>query len=66
LLVAPDWPVLHDHFALIADDANFGNARRLFEGMRKVQSQRLRTLGRMPDMDELRTLTAADVLACVG
>jgi parallel beta-helix repeat protein len=62
-------PVLHDHFALIADDANFGNARdarRLFEGMRKVQSQRLRTLGRMPDMDELRTLTAADVLACVG
>jgi hypothetical protein len=59
-------PVLHEYFARVADDANFGNARdarRLFEGMRKVQSQRLRTLGRMPDMAELRTLTAADVLS---
>jgi hypothetical protein len=59
-------PVLRDYFARIADDANFGNARdarRLFEGVRKTQSGRLRLLGRMPDMTELRTLTAADVLA---
>jgi hypothetical protein len=57
-------PALRDYFARVADDANFGNARdarRLFEGMRKVQSQRLRLLGRMPDMAELRTLTAEDV-----
>jgi parallel beta-helix repeat protein len=62
-------PVLHDHFARIAGDANFGNARdarRLFEGVRKVQSQRLRLLGRMPEMAELRTLTADDVLAVTG
>jgi hypothetical protein len=59
-------PVLREYFARIADDPNFGNARdarRLFEGVRKVQSQRLRLLGRMPDMAELRTLTAADVVA---
>jgi hypothetical protein len=62
-------PVLRDYFARIADDPNFGNARdarRLFEGMRKMQSQRLRLLGRMPDMTELRTLTANDVLAATG
>jgi hypothetical protein len=62
-------PVLRDYFARIADDPNFGNARdarRLFEGMRKMQSQRLRLLGRMPDMTELRTLTADDVLAATG
>jgi hypothetical protein len=59
-------PTLREYFARIADDPNFGNARdarRLFEGMRKVQSQRLRLLGRMPDMTELRTLTAEDVHA---
>jgi hypothetical protein len=62
-------PVLMDYFARIAGDQNFGNARdarRLFEGVRKVQSQRLRLLGRMPDMAELRTLTAEDVLAVTG
>jgi Right handed beta helix region/ATPase family associated with various cellular activities (AAA)/AAA lid domain len=62
-------PVLLDYFARIADDPNFGNARdarRLFEGVRKVQSQRLRLLGRMPDLTELRTLTAADVSAVTG
>jgi hypothetical protein len=62
-------PVLREHFARIADDPNFGNARdarRLFEGVRKVQSQRLRLLGRMPEMAELQTLTAEDVLAVTG
>jgi hypothetical protein len=62
-------PVLREYFARIADDPNFGNARdarRLFEGVRKVQSQRLRLLGRMPEMAELQTLTAEDVLAATG
>ncbi|MFC6022194.1 right-handed parallel beta-helix repeat-containing protein [Plantactinospora solaniradicis] len=59
-------PVLLDHFARISGDPNFGNARearRLFEGVRKAQSQRLRALGRMPNVLELRTVTAEDVLA---
>ena len=62
-------PVLREYFARIADDQNFGNARdarRLFEGVRKVQSQRLRLLGRMPEMAELQTLTVEDVLAATG
>ncbi|GAB3460441.1 right-handed parallel beta-helix repeat-containing protein [Actinophytocola sediminis] len=62
-------PVLREYFGRIADDQNFGNARdarRLFESVRKVQSQRLRLLGRMPDLTELRTLTSADVLAATG
>ncbi|MGI5212381.1 right-handed parallel beta-helix repeat-containing protein [Plantactinospora sp. CA-290183] len=60
------YPVLLDHFGRIARDPNFGNARdarRLFEGVRKAQSQRLRALGRMPDVAELRTVTADDVRA---
>jgi hypothetical protein len=59
-------PVLLDHFGRISRGPHFGNARdarRLFEGVRTAQSQRLRTLGRMPDVTELRTLTAADVRA---
>jgi len=59
-------PLLLQHFGTIATDPNFGNARdarRLFEGLRKTQSQRLRLLGRMPDMKELRTFTVEDVLA---
>ncbi|TCO54776.1 right-handed parallel beta-helix repeat-containing protein [Actinocrispum wychmicini] len=58
--------VLVDYFERIADDPNFGNARdarRLFESMRKAQAQRLRHLGRMPDVDELRGLLVDDVLA---
>jgi hypothetical protein len=65
--LAPDGtPMLREYFARVANDPNFGNARdarRLFEGVRKVQSQRLRLLGRMPEMAELRTLTTADVVA---
>jgi Right handed beta helix region/ATPase family associated with various cellular activities (AAA)/AAA lid domain len=62
-------PLLREHFTRIADDPNFGNARdarRLFESVRKAQSQRLRLLGRMPDLTELRTLSAADVEAITG
>jgi len=57
-------PLLLSYFDRISHDSNFGNARdarRLFESVRKVQSQRLRLLGRMPDLAELRTLTAQDV-----
>jgi hypothetical protein len=62
-------PLLLEYFDRISREPNFGNARdarRLFEGVRKIQSQRLRGLGRMPDTTELRTLTAGDVLACIG
>jgi hypothetical protein len=56
-------------FADLERGESFGNARearRLFEVMRKEQSRRLRALGRMPDVSELRTLTAADIPATVG
>ncbi|ONI67131.1 ATPase [Kribbella sp. ALI-6-A] len=57
------------YYHRIAHGANFGNARearRLVEGMRKAQSQRLRTLGRMPTTQELRCLLADDVLSACG
>ncbi|MET7282289.1 AAA family ATPase [Kribbella sp. NPDC005582] len=60
---------LTSYFDRIADGPNFGNARearRLVEGMRKAQSQRLRLLGRMPTTDELRALLPDDVLAAAG
>ncbi|TDW90414.1 parallel beta helix pectate lyase-like protein [Kribbella pratensis] len=60
---------LTSYFDRIADGPNFGNARearRLVEGMRKAQSQRLRTLGRRPSTDELRSLLAADVITAAG
>jgi hypothetical protein len=62
-------PPLTSYFDRIANGPNFGNARearRLVEAMRKAQSQRLRTLGRMPTTDELRSLLAADVLTAAG
>ncbi|MFI9815342.1 AAA family ATPase [Saccharothrix variisporea] len=61
-------PVLLDHFERAALEPHFGNARdarRLFEAVRKAQSQRLRTLGRVPDVEELRELRVEDVLAAV-
>ena len=62
-------PMLLRHFASIAGDQNFGNARearKLFESLRKIQSQRLRLLGRTPTLDELRRLSADDAAAHVG
>ena len=59
-------PILLDYFAGVVGDTNFGNARdarRLFEGMRKAQSQRLGALGRMPTIDELRAVLVPDVRA---
>jgi hypothetical protein len=57
---------LLEWFDTIDRGQNFGNARearRLLEGMRKAQSGRLRSLGRMPDRDDLRTLVLDDLLA---
>ncbi|MEJ3743622.1 right-handed parallel beta-helix repeat-containing protein [Actinomycetes bacterium KLBMP 9797] len=57
---------LREWFGQIERDQNFGNARearKLLEGMRKVQSGRLRSLGRMPSRDDLRTLVLDDLLA---
>jgi len=57
---------LLEWFESIDRGQNFGNARearRLLEGMRKVQSGRLRALGRIPDRDDLRTLVLDDLLA---
>ncbi|MEU7787883.1 right-handed parallel beta-helix repeat-containing protein [Amycolatopsis sp. NPDC049159] len=62
-------PVLTEFFTRAAAEPNFGNARdarRLFEGMRKAQSQRLRQLGRIPDVGELRELLADDVVAAAA
>ncbi|OZM71319.1 ATPase [Amycolatopsis antarctica] len=62
-------PVLAEHFARHREDADFGNARdarRLFEGMRKAQSQRLRRLGRVPEPAELRALRVEDARAVIG
>jgi hypothetical protein len=62
-------PVLTRHFAGIAEDPGFGNARdarKLFEGMRKAQSQRLRGTGTMPTVDEMRTLNTDDVVAAIA
>jgi SpoVK/Ycf46/Vps4 family AAA+-type ATPase len=57
---------LLEWFANIKRDRNFGNARearRLLELMRKAQSGRLRSLGRMPTRDDLRELVLDDLLA---
>ncbi|GAB3813862.1 right-handed parallel beta-helix repeat-containing protein [Micromonospora zhanjiangensis] len=56
---------LLEWFGQIERDRNFGNARearKLLEGMRKAQSGRLRSLGRMPSRDDLRTLVLDDLL----
>jgi SpoVK/Ycf46/Vps4 family AAA+-type ATPase len=62
-------PVLLDHFSQVIGAPAFGNARdarKLFEGARTAQAQRLRSAGRMPDVTQLRTLTTVDVLTAIG
>ncbi|RSM63261.1 ATPase [Amycolatopsis sp. WAC 01376] len=62
-------PVLTGHFRRVSGDVNFGNARDarlLFEKARTAQSQRLRLLGRMPALEELRGLHVADVEAAIA
>jgi hypothetical protein len=59
-------PLLAEYFTRAAAAPDFGNARdarRLFEATRKTQSRRLRELGRMPELAELRAVTAADIKA---
>jgi len=58
-----------EHFHRMERGPNFGNARearKLFEGIRKAQAQRLRTLGRRPSSDELRAVAVDDVLLAIG
>jgi parallel beta-helix repeat protein len=62
-------PLLREHFGAVERGADFGNARearKLFEKLRKVQSQRLRQLGERPTLTQLQTITADDVRAAVG
>ncbi|MBA3339106.1 MAG: right-handed parallel beta-helix repeat-containing protein [Geodermatophilaceae bacterium] len=57
-------PILLHHFSTVERGDNFGNARdarKLFELLRKVQSQRLRTLSERPTLHELQLLTADDI-----
>lgn len=60
---------LSRHFRDIPKNASFGNARearKLFEALRKVQSQRLRALSARPSLDELVRITLPDVEAVTG
>jgi len=57
------------HFDGVVRDQNFGNgreARKLVEGMRRAQAQRLRQLGRVPSAEELQTLIPEDVAVASG
>jgi replication-associated recombination protein RarA len=69
-MLTPDTePALLEYFDSMRNEPNFGNARearKLFESMRKTQSQRLRQLGRRPTLDDLRTFTVADVLGVIA
>jgi hypothetical protein len=68
-ILQPDTePALLEYFAQMQGNPNFGNARearKLFESMRKTQAQRLRNLGRRPNLDDLRTFTVEDVLGTI-
>ncbi|GAB6901554.1 hypothetical protein JCM9957A_46440 [Kineosporia succinea] len=69
LLAPGTLPLLHRYFARLSHDPNFGNARearKLFEGMRKAQAQRLRRISGRPTLDDLRTLTEQDLLDVIG
>ncbi|KQS58807.1 ATPase [Geodermatophilus sp. Leaf369] len=62
-------PLLLQHFSTVERGADFGNARearKLFEKLRKVQSQRLRQLGERPTLAQLQTITGDDVRAAVA
>lgn len=67
-LAADAEQLLLRHFTAVKRSENFGNARdarKLFELLRKTQSQRLRQLGRRPTIEELRVLTADDIKIAV-
>ena len=57
------------YFAAMSKDRNFGNARearKLFDGIRKAQAQRLRQLRRVPTGDELQLLLLDDLAAAIS
>ncbi|MGI8627451.1 MAG: right-handed parallel beta-helix repeat-containing protein, partial [Geodermatophilaceae bacterium] len=57
-------PLLLQHFSTVQRNENFGNARdarKLFELLRKVQSQRLRALSARPTLQQLQLITAEDI-----
>ncbi|GAB2948783.1 hypothetical protein GCM10027280_41780 [Micromonospora polyrhachis] len=57
------------YFAAMSKDRNFGNARearKLFDGIRKAQAQRLRQLRRVPSGDELQLLILDDLAAVIA
>ncbi|MFG1777689.1 right-handed parallel beta-helix repeat-containing protein [Micromonospora sp. NPDC049048] len=57
------------YFAAMGKDRNFGNARearKLFDGIRKAQAQRLRQLRRVPSADELQLLLLDDLAAAIA
>jgi Holliday junction resolvasome RuvABC ATP-dependent DNA helicase subunit len=69
LCTAEAMAAITEHFHRMERGPNFGNARearKLFEGIRKAQAQRLRTLGRRPSSDELRTVDVDDVMLALG
>lgn len=67
--LAPDLrAAVGGYFGALARDRNFGNARearKLFDGMRKAQAQRLRQLRRVPSADELQLLVLDDLAAVI-
>ncbi|MEQ4301830.1 right-handed parallel beta-helix repeat-containing protein [Plantactinospora sp. B6F1] len=64
-VLAPEVAVAaRSHFQTVRKDKDFGNARdarKLFEGMRKAQAQRLRQLRRVPNAEELQLITLEDL-----
>ncbi|NUO61902.1 MAG: ATPase, partial [Hamadaea sp.] len=57
------------YFSALQRDRNFGNARearKLFDGMRKAQAQRLRQLRRVPTAEELQLLVFDDLAAVLA
>jgi parallel beta-helix repeat protein len=60
---------LAGYFAVLVRDQNFGNARearKLFDGIRKAQAQRLRQLRRVPTAEELQLLVPDDLAAAIA
>ncbi|HVX44514.1 MAG TPA: right-handed parallel beta-helix repeat-containing protein, partial [Mycobacteriales bacterium] len=62
-------PAIAAYFADVSRTPDFGNgraARKLFEATRKTQSRRLRGLGRIPELAELRAILPTDITAVGG
>jgi hypothetical protein len=58
-----------EHFAASTYGSRSGNARevrKVFDAMRKAQAGRLRAMPSRPDLSDLRSLVAADLVAALG